>query len=262
MRTWMLLMVAVLVAGCARAPLVVSYDVLSHPEALLFSQRFPNIIVEVDHVRQFPPSEAALLLLADDLKKYAGKKQIRFIGPDPFDFDGQYVSRKTLDDIHNRTATVAKPFRYGEGDTAFLHVVYLSADYETPYMGLYQSSTGITLWPKYFDVTFTPSRDVRDSGHGYHREAVEKVALRHELGHAFGLVNCGIDMVHAREDAANPCHSQNPKSIMGGYTKPEFFEDPMQYVRWFPNGEPVTFDEWDLEDIAAWKTKDPRPNSS
>jgi hypothetical protein len=43
---------------------------------------------------------------------------------------------------------------------------------------------------------------------------VEQVTLIHEIGHAIGLVNNGLPMVEAHQDADHGAHCNNPDCVM------------------------------------------------
>ncbi|HUR61270.1 MAG TPA: hypothetical protein VM286_02760 [Candidatus Thermoplasmatota archaeon] len=83
------------------------------------------------------------------------------------------------------------------------------------------------------------------------RQATERSTLVHELGHAWGLVNCGIPMVQPREDPQSKCHSIHQQSVMNFATH---YNTDITNVRTEDGGDPVWhFDDQDWQDIRSYQ---------
>lgn len=79
---------------------------------------------------------------------------------------------------------------------------------------------------------------------------VEQTTLVHELGHAIGLVDNGVDMVDDHLDAAHGHHCENPDCVM--YWLNEGATDLRTYAQQYASsGDVVLFDDACLADAAA-----------
>lgn len=253
-RTMVLVAVGVVcaasLAGCLVPPPSGSYSLPSVPETLLWGSPYPNLTIRVDHLHGRAPSSTALETMVATLHDVTDKRAIVLqpqrvitgVEGDP----RRVWNPETLDDFHEA--------QFGEhshvvNGTAFLHVVYLDGVYwpddgpdSKKTIGLH-SGADIYIFVDY----------IRNEGsvRPIAADRVERSVLIHELGHALGLVNCGVPMLTPRE-AAEVCHSTNPDSVMYPYARDDQLNallDHAQEGDWIP----YTFDADDLRDLESFR---------
>ncbi|HWG91246.1 MAG TPA: hypothetical protein VNZ52_10410 [Candidatus Thermoplasmatota archaeon] len=223
--------------------------------ALLLTDRFPNVTVEIDYVEGKAPGRESLENIRRALLEVAQKERVTLLEPAVIrDVVPDRARQWTVDEVHDldrrtRDFPVA-PGTYGLEGTAYLHVLYLDGEGSVdgrPAAGL-EGDGWLALWPDTFNHT---EDDVVPPHQIYpYPELRETKVLLHELGHAFGLVNCGIPMVTPREDPDSRCHSTSEESVMYVHTdwmdsRLGRFTGKLAYPTWF--------DDDDLEDIRAFQ---------
>lgn len=91
---------------------------------------------------------------------------------------------------------------------------------------------------------------IRASGSGnqsFVPKYVEQATLIHEMGHALGLVNNGIPMIHHHQDEAHGAHCSNPDCVM--YYSNEGTSSMINFAKSsYAKGTVVMFDNQCLED--------------
>lgn len=215
---------------------------------------YPNLVIEVDYARGFEPSEFALDALLATLEEVTDKDRITILPPTPLPDEQRFRSdvnwvegaiglHEEFFDSHDPSS-----IRYGEGDTAYLHLMYLNGRYEgnkSAAMGLATSRT-IFIFPSYFRekaglLIRTANQIVPDDT----SQRIERSVLIHEMGHMMGLVNGGAPMVRDHDDGTR--HSSNPKSVM--HRGIEASLGPRTEL--LDNEYPYKFDHDDLADLRA-----------
>lgn len=260
MRIVPIVLASVVIAGCAQPEITYGLGphALAHPEALLFSGLFPDVLVEVDYVAGYRPSAYALEGIEADLRALAGKSRVQFLPLEEIPPQGEFVSAARLDDIAASTATAVVPGTFANGSRAFLHIIYLEGEYEKPAMGLYAYTTGaIFLFTRTLDTTGAGYVSAENTGLGLDREKRERFILRHELGHAFGLVGCRIPMVRPHNEARDPCHSSNGESIMAVHRTPSPTGNPSEFVARGVDNYRADFDADDRADLRSFQASAP-----
>lgn len=251
---------AILVTGCSNPPMTIPPAPLAfHAEALLVPWRFPNLTVEVDVVEGYTRSELAWAGFASTIEAYTGRKTVNLVTETISREDGRYTMDE-LKEIDGRTFDRFDPGLFGANGTAYIHVLYLNGATERrDGAGFYLVGEGaIVLFPDLYNCLEGPVSACNLPSQESPR--YERQILIHELGHAFGLVNCGIPMVHPREDPANPCHSSTPGSLMGpDHDAPRPTRNPGGYPTYVRDGPMWHFDEHDEEDIQAYKDANAAP---
>ena len=224
-------------------------------EALLWSTLFPTVVVEVGAVEGREPDPAALVALGRALVDLTGRpaSEIRVLEPEPIPAQGGGYKPSDLARIHHATARVVDPTRVAVGATATLHVLFLDGSAAASEDGRLTLGTTISgegllvVFPdQYAKATRLTSSDRTVPA----RAEMDRHVLLHELGHAFGLVGKRIPMVQPHDDAANPGHSSNPRSIM--HHRPPMTLEGLVY------GDGVRdFDADDRADLAAFRALAP-----
>jgi hypothetical protein len=132
------------------------------------------------------------------------------------------------------------------GDLVF-HVLFVDGYYLDD--GVRQDAVlGVSLGDSGTIAMFAPV-----IGDGPLSRFVEQTTLVHELGHAFGLVDNGVEMVDDHLDVAHGHHCENPDCVM--YWLNEGAADLRTYAQQYASsGEVVLFDDACLADAAAAAT--------
>lgn len=236
---------ALLLAGCVLAP---REPARPYHEQVIAGAPFTDLVIEIDHAPGREPSVAAREHLVDQLRAVTAKTLVRVEVQETLDDDAdkRWTSAELVAlEAQTRSTAHAEP-------VAVLHVLYPAGTHATS-----ANATGITISDTVNVATVTVFLDriaefetgVLPTPLPYPDDAIveiEKATLLHEVGHAMGLVNAGLPMVRPHEDAANPGHSTNNRSVMWASVDQEagirqaLFED---------GSLPFSFDEDDRADI-------------
>ncbi len=230
----------------------------THPEALLLDDELPGLVVEIDFVEGYGPSQVALDALRATLEEVTRKNPIDVVVDEPSPApDGPRTDERLADFARSvLDHRGEQPFTWQ--DRGVLHVVYVDGERaDGAARGVYLSSHEGTVflfpdtWAGQAPVVSVPGLPVD----GPSETDVERHVLIHELGHALGLVDCGIPMVQDRLDREGPpCHSTNDASVMYvGYH--DVTDDPLWWADRETQGPAWRFDEGDLEDIRAFQAQ-------
>lgn len=265
--TWLALIVAVLVAGCAgpsgppshAAPVPIASPGPADPTetrpsnevAFLWREPFPKLAIEFYLAPDLAPSQVAAEALVDTLENLT-KKEVASVERIPLTgwaSEHRAWTPALLDRLaqeHSRYGL--GPGEYGANETAILHVYYLKGYYDYP-TGAKKGAGGDGRAYLFFDpMKLTWARP------GV-QEKSERATLIHEAGHAIGLVNCGLPMVTPREDPESRCHSTNAESVMGSGEITIWPPDPMRVPQ--DRVFIYTFDENDIADVRTFQAAEP-----
>lgn len=240
-------------SGCLTVegtPQPVSFEPQVH-EALLWSDLYPAVVVEVAAVPGREPSFESLRMLDSILRTVAGKAQASIVATVPIPLQGGDYDRDRLAAIHHAEAQVIDPDRIVVGGTATLHVLFLDGALEQTdpgrlVLGTFLPDEGVLA---VFPDEFAGAHRVLPDGRSEAAEdEMERHVLLHELGHAFGLVGQRIPMVEEHGDGEEVGHSANPHSVM--HHRP-----PMTAGRLVYGPGLLGLDGDDVADIAAFQAR-------
>ncbi len=251
-RSAFLVILLVLASGCLEADFHAEDDMLQwHPHTLLLQNSVPDLLVEIDYVAGREPSQFALNALRSVLENVTDKRIITILEPTEIPPTGDEQTFASVERAHREHFSHGGSnddgnVRWKENGT--LHILYLDGQGDG-FSGVYTQDLGVAILPDYYQsaVLIGPyvTRPVDP-------RVAERAVLMHEVGHALGLVNCGIPMVrHHHDDGVSPCHSNRIESVMRyGYGQ---MDEALLGMMMSQDVEPVwQFDEYDLEDIQAF----------
>ena len=232
------------------------------PATMLWSNPYPFLAIEVDHVEGSKPSRFALESLAATLRDVTGKQKVTLLPLETIPPQAtSTIEEKTwtdeeLQQIAAETLDSATPDSYGTNKTAVLHILYLDGNYVTgpEYGGEYANGVAIDgtvfLFIGRSAVDSADSRPAPTPG-----DLIQRSVLIHEAGHVLGLVNHGIPMQRNHEDPQSRFHSVNPESVM--HAGVDHFRAQVGIL--LPDkAPPHAFDQDDLADIRAFQRLEPR----
>lgn len=170
---------------------------------ILSNDKFDKMVIEIDYVVGFRPTDEAMANFVDFfLKLYTFKEDIEFVYdelPSPND------DELTLDEIaklegENRTI-------YNSGSTLAVYIYFADAPSEDDD----EDNDLVTLGAVYRNTSMiiheATVRSLASKSPFITNADVETATINHEFGHLFGLVNLGTPMINPHEDseAANHC---------------------------------------------------------
>jgi hypothetical protein len=237
-------------AGCASSGTIQNRPTnsgIDSPHAFLWHYPYSKLVVDIQYAEDLTPTKAALeslhSALANVTKKQVSVLRVASLPPGVGSADKAWTPAD-LASLARSTRPAGFDFdALGTGDTAVFDVYYLDGHY-TAADGRH---SGVEILGRAFIFPKTDDKRWTDWPLQF-----ETSVLVHEAGHALGLVNCGIPMLTAREDANYPCHSTNAGSVMGpGY---EQISLPLEINVTKPGPPPTYFDDYDLADLSAFQS--------
>ena len=219
------------------------------PVDYVSAKKYDKWVIEMDFVEgQEPPADALTYLEArlEEVVNKPGGVELR--RGETLARHGGSWSQKDVLDTAGRTRDI-----HTGGDTVVLHLLFLDGQYATAnVLGVAFSPGPIAIFSEVIKDAACPP----PLGLCVNEAAIWRAVLVHEFGHAMGLVNHGIPMIHPRE--ASECngapdrgHSNNQNSVM--YCAVE----TVSVATVFRNGPPTTFDADDKADLCALGGKCP-----
>ncbi len=224
---------------------------MEHHAVLLLNDPLPDLLVEVDFVAGHEPSQFALDGLRSVLEEVTAKRHVTILPATEIPRLAVPPTFESVTDYHFKHFSHREPgtdmnLRWKENGT--LHIQYLNGR-SNDFVGVYMDGLGITILPDYIRASTVVSPYW--TGIIDHR-LIERAMLIHEVGHALGLVDCGVPMVrHHHDDGLSRCHSNQVDSVMRyGYGEaPETLFGIVARQDFDPVWQ---FDEYDRADLAAF----------
>lgn len=167
------------------------------------NRQVPKLIVEIDAVEGYEPSQRATDLLRDRLASVVDKPGgIRFAktGRIACCHDSWTVGR--LHDVGEESLD-----RHSSSDAMVMHVLYVDGELEGQPNAIgaaFESST-TAIFMEQIEGSATPLVSAT---------TMESIVAVHEVGHLLALINIGFESPRKREDPECPAHSANPRSVM------------------------------------------------
>ena len=247
-RELILLMCIGAAAGC----LVDGRDLapsVARAEAYATAFPFSDLVIEIDFAPGREPSALALDGLRQILASATDKREVRVLPPTPLPDEARFRSADADWSGRHRDVHVEQfdsfdggPGRYGRGDAAYVHVLYLNGRIDnngSVTTGIH-TEYGISI---YVDDMRNPPPTRATADQLLMLTApdeIERAVLVHEFGHLLGLVDAGARMVRPHSDGQG--HSTSAQSVMYGGVHATQLARENKEVVW-------TFDEDDLADL-------------
>ncbi len=174
-------------------------------------ETYPSLLVEVDYIRGHAPASEALAkmreIFASRIEKPGGieflidseippeRRRDRYEVGDIVTLESQYRRNHTGDAANRNQAVIWMVYLNGASEFDEGGMRALGISYDASSVAIFQQNLEETTVPEV-------------------RETVEAMVLVHEGGHLFGLVNNGLPMVNAHEDALHARHDAHSDCIM------------------------------------------------
>jgi len=177
---------------------------------ILSNDKFDKLLIEIDYVQGFKPTEEAMTNFVDFfLKFYTFKENIEFVYEE---VPSPNKEELTLDEI----AELESEHRnfYNTGSTLAVHIYFADAPSEDD-----EEDEGlVTLGAVYRNTSMiiheVTVRKLASKSPFITNADVETATINHEFGHLFGLVNLGTAMVNPHEDADAVNHCDQEGCLM------------------------------------------------
>ncbi len=182
--------------------------------AFLQNDMFDELIVEIQYMPGYRPTDNALEELRGFLTEHSGKSDVIITEPEEVPSGGQdaYTANdiRQLEQEHRRY--------YTEGSVLASYNLFVDGRHTN------ENVLGIAYYNTsnaYFGETI---HDVSSPALGPSRSNVEGTVLLHEYGHLFGLVDNGIDMQEPHQENGPHC-SENSCIMYHAMNTTNFFEN-------------------------------------
>lgn len=261
----LLVAAAVLLSGCTTlldrvdgGPDVQAYG--PSAGALVWGQPFSELVVEIDYVQDLEdrqpnslaPSQEAIDLMTQALREETDKESITVLEPEPIQVDdpspGYTWSFEEIQELRDQVFDAGDPDVLGEGQTAYLHILYLNGHREETAVVGFSTGTWLVLFPDQYDPSAGSGLPLGVPLPNPAPEKVERSVLVHEVGHSLGLVDNGAPVTEDRlhPDDECDCHSEFEDSVMYPFVRNrqavlEFVQDNQH--------TPYRFDQHDKADL-------------
>lgn len=174
----------------------------------LKDDRYTKIIVEIDYVSNYPPSDEALNTLYDRIDTYTDKENIFIDRSDSFQAADTSYSVRDMEELEEKYRNLENT-----EDTIVIYIIYLNGQFseDSNVLGLAYSASSFAIFKERIDDIDIPLW-ARLLGAG--TEDFEKSVVVHEFGHLLALVNIGYESNAEHEDAEHPHHCTETDCVM------------------------------------------------
>jgi hypothetical protein len=198
---------ALFVSGCKKDPKALFYTE-EKPHNFLSNDTYKKLIVQIDYVAGYEPTQTAL----SHLKAFLEQRLNKSSGIE-FNLGGIASPGQTTLSLSEIQALEKKNRRlYTKEDVITAYILFADADYNEntsseQVLGLAYGTSSMVI----FDKT------IRNLSGGITQppvSTVEATVSEHEFSHILGLVNNGTSMVNSHQDEANGRHCNNSNCLM------------------------------------------------
>jgi hypothetical protein len=174
------------------------------PVDLLSSKNYTKLVIEIDYVSGFEPSQASVNNLSNFLQTIINKPSGIEIKKSSISSPGKNVY--TLDDITSLESKYRNEITKKNVITAYF--LFLDNNYADPnVLGVTYRASSVAIFEKKIqDLSgglTQPSRDL-----------LETTVIEHEFGHMLGLTNNGTSLQSAHQDEPHGAHCTNKSCLM------------------------------------------------
>lgn len=173
---------------------------------ILSDTDFDRLVVQVQYVEGFRPTDEALLRLEDFLNARVNKPGGVVVQLDePLRID----TRETYSPAEVRALEAEHRTAFTEEGTLATYLLFLDGEYSesSNVLGIAYNNTSMAI----FSETI---RQHSGGAFGPSHATVETAVANHEIGHLLGLVNNGSDMQTEHQDEPNGSHCDNDRCLM------------------------------------------------
>ena len=187
----------------------------SSASAFLTADTFSRLLVEVQYMSGYRPTDSALDQLKVFLQEHLDKTEIIVL--EPVEIPSGNRDRYSANDI--RQIENGHREHFSEGNTLASYNLFVDAEHTTDnVLGIaYYNTSNAYFGKRIHDVSGTPPLSPS-------RGSVEATVLRHEYGHLMGLVNNGTDM-HEDHQENGPHCSEESCVMYFAMNRSSFFEN-------------------------------------
>lgn len=167
---------------------------------ILSNDKFKNLKIEIAYVAGFRPSELAMTLLINYIKRHTFKENIEMVFNELPAPTNETLTTQEVADLEAKNRTV-----YNDGETLGIYIYFV----DVPFDGDNESQGTATLGSVYRNTSMViyESTVRRIADRNIIPDAiVETATINHEFGHLLGLVNLGTTAVNDHEDAESNNH--------------------------------------------------------
>lgn len=170
----------------------------------LRDEDFEDVVVEIQYMEGFRPTDEALNNLEQFLEERLHKSSVTILSPTEISAGGQesYSASevRSLEREHRE--------EFSEEGTLVAYFIVLDGEYsESNVLGIAHYNTSMAL----FGETIQNTSDGLGQAS---RSVIEETVMKHEFGHILGLVNSGVEMQENHHDEENGSHCDEESCLM------------------------------------------------
>jgi hypothetical protein len=168
----------------------------SSAAAFLQDEIYTSLLVEIQYMHGYRPTDSALNQLKTFLKEHLIKNEIIIL--DPVEIPSGNQDRYSASDVRNIEQESRQNFT--EGSTLASYNLFLDGEYTNEnVLGIsYYNTSNAYFGKRIHEVAGTPPLNPS-------RASVEATVMRHEYGHLIGLVDNGTEMIEDHRENGPHC---------------------------------------------------------